>query len=48
MPVTTVERTIGDIVVETGKVGLARQAIADARQEGYISAGKAKTLRRLA
>jgi predicted transcriptional regulator of viral defense system len=47
MPVTTVERTIGDILVETGKVGLARQAIGDARREGYISAGKAKTLRRL-
>jgi predicted transcriptional regulator of viral defense system len=47
MPVTTPARTIRDIVLETGKVGLAREAIADARREGYISSREVRTLRRL-
>jgi predicted transcriptional regulator of viral defense system len=46
LPVTTVARTIRDIVVGTGKLDLARQAITDARREGYLSAGEAKTLKR--
>jgi predicted transcriptional regulator of viral defense system len=47
LPVTAVERSIRDILTDTGKVGLARQAIADARREGYIDEKKAKGLRRL-
>jgi predicted transcriptional regulator of viral defense system len=47
MPITTIERTIGDILTETAKVDLALRAIADARREGYITADKAKGLRRL-
>jgi predicted transcriptional regulator of viral defense system len=47
MPVTSVARTIRDIVRETGKLALARQAIVDARREGYIGASEVKTLRRL-
>jgi predicted transcriptional regulator of viral defense system len=47
LPVTTIEKTISQILVETGRIGLARSALKDARREGYISSKKAVALTRL-
>jgi predicted transcriptional regulator of viral defense system len=47
MPITTIERTIRDILGGTAKVNLALGAIADARREGFITVDQAKELRRL-
>jgi hypothetical protein len=44
--VTTVEKSVLDVLHKTGRSGLARQAIKDARKEGYISAARAKRLTR--
>lgn len=44
LPVTTVETTILQIVEETGRLGLARGALQDARKEGYITSDKARAL----
>jgi predicted transcriptional regulator of viral defense system len=44
LPVTTVEKTILQIMEETGRVGLARGALRDARKEGYITSDKARAL----
>ena len=44
--VTTIEKTISQLVEETGRVGLARGALKDARKQGYISADKALALTR--
>jgi len=44
LPVTTVPKSVLDVWKETGKSGLARQAIKDARKEGYINAAEAKKL----
>src|SRR5580658_2260019 len=38
LPVTTVAKSVMHVLNETGRLGLARQAIKDARKEGYISA----------
>lgn len=46
LPVTTVEKSVLDVLHETGRSGLARQAIKDARKEGYISAASANRLTR--
>jgi hypothetical protein len=46
LPVTTIEKTISQLVEETGRVGLARGALKDARKQGYISADKALALTR--
>ena len=46
LPVTTVAKSVLHVVNETGRLGLARQAIKDARREGYISAAEAKRLTR--
>src|SRR3984957_14778548 len=46
LPVTTIEKTISQLVEETGRVGLARGALKDARKQGYISAEKASALTR--
>ena len=46
LPVTTVARSVLDVLKETGRSGLARQAIKDARKEGYIDAVEAKQLAR--
>ena len=46
LPVTTIEKTISQVVEETGRVGLARGALKDARRQGYISAGKASAITR--
>ncbi len=46
LPLTTVGRTVDDILASTGQVGIVRQAIADARREGYIDSGEAQRLKR--
>jgi hypothetical protein len=46
LPVTTIEKAISQLLEETGRVGLARGALKDARKQGYISAGKASALTR--
>jgi len=46
LPVTTVAKTVLDVMEATGKVGWARQAIRDARKEGYISAAELSRLTR--
>ncbi len=46
LPVTTVAKSVLHVANETGRLGLARQAIKDARKEGYISAAEAKRLTR--
>jgi predicted transcriptional regulator of viral defense system len=44
LPVTTVARSVLDLMGVTGRVGVARQAIKDARREGYISAAELNRL----
>lgn len=46
LPATTVAKSVLDVVDETGRLGLARQAIKDARKEGYINAAEAKRITR--
>lgn len=46
LPVTTVAKSVLDVLKETGRSGLARQAIKDAHKEGYIDAAEAKRLAR--
>ncbi len=46
LPVTTVAKSVLDVMDVTGRLGLARQAIKDARKEGYISAAELKRLTR--
>jgi predicted transcriptional regulator of viral defense system len=46
LPVTTIEKAIFQVVEETGRVGLARGALKDARKQGYISAEKASVITR--
>lgn len=46
LPVTTVARSVLDVMDATGRLGLARQAIKDARKEGYISAAELNRLTR--
>ena len=46
LPVTTVAKTVTDVMATTGRLGLARQAIKDARKEGYISAAELQQLTR--
>jgi predicted transcriptional regulator of viral defense system len=45
LPVTTVARTIDDLLQSGGRIDLGKQAIADARKEGFISADEAQRLR---
>jgi predicted transcriptional regulator of viral defense system len=47
MPVTTIHRTIRDILATTARTELARQATADARRQGLITAEEAKQLKLL-
>ena len=44
LPVTSVEKTILQIAEDTGRVGLAREALRDARKEGYITSDTARAL----
>jgi predicted transcriptional regulator of viral defense system len=46
LPVTTVAKSVLDVLNATGRLGLARQAIKDARKEGYISAAEVNRLTR--
>jgi hypothetical protein len=46
LPVTSIEKTVVDVLTETGRLELVRQAITDARREGYISAAEANRLKR--
>lgn len=46
LPVTTVAKSVMDMMATTGRVGLARQAIKDARKEGYINAAELQRLTR--
>jgi predicted transcriptional regulator of viral defense system len=46
LPVTTIERTITDLLQSGGRTDLMKQAISDARREGYVSDAGATKLRR--
>jgi hypothetical protein len=46
MPVTTVERTVTDLLSSGERLDLIRQAVADARREGFIGDSEARRLRR--
>jgi predicted transcriptional regulator of viral defense system len=46
LPVTTVAKSVMDMMETTGRLGLARQAIKDARKEGFISAAELQRLTR--
>jgi predicted transcriptional regulator of viral defense system len=46
LPATTVAKSVVDVVDETGRLGLARQAVKDARKEGYINAAEANRITR--
>ena len=46
IPVTSVERTITDTLISTRRTEFARQAIADARREGFLDKEQASRLRR--
>jgi hypothetical protein len=46
LPVTTVAKSVMDVMERTGRLGLARQALRDARKEGYISASESQQLNR--
>ncbi len=46
MPITTISRTVTDLLRSGGRIDLVRQAISDARREGRISAAEATQLRR--
>ncbi len=45
LPVTTIARTIADLLESGGRVDLVRQAITGARKEGFISDAEARRLR---
>ncbi|MGH9449727.1 MAG: type IV toxin-antitoxin system AbiEi family antitoxin domain-containing protein [Terriglobia bacterium] len=45
MPVTSIERTVIDVLTTTHRIDLVRQAIADARREGYLNSEHAARLR---
>jgi predicted transcriptional regulator of viral defense system len=46
IPVTTVSKTVTDLLRSGGRIDLVRQAISDARREGFISDTEARQLRR--
>ena len=46
LPITSIEKTVFDVLTSTGKVDFIRKAITDARKEGYLSATEAARLRR--
>jgi predicted transcriptional regulator of viral defense system len=46
VPVTTISRTIADLLRSGGRIDLVRQAISDARREGFINHVEARQLRR--
>ena len=46
LPVTTVAKSVLDVMEVTGRSGVARQSIKDARKEGFISAAELNRLTR--
>lgn len=46
IPVTTIDRTISDLLHSGGRMDFLKQAISEARREGYITAADAARLRR--
>lgn len=46
LPVTSIARTITDLLHSGGRLDLISQAITDARREGYISAAETQRIRR--
>lgn len=46
LPVTTVERSISDFLAASGRLDLVRQAVLEARREGYLDASQARRLQR--
>jgi hypothetical protein len=46
LPITTVARTVEDMLASSGQVSLVRQAISGARREGYINRAEAQRLAR--
>jgi predicted transcriptional regulator of viral defense system len=46
LPITTIARTVEDMLASTGQVSLVRQAISGARREGYIGRAEAQRLTR--
>ena len=45
LPVTTIEKAISQLVEETGRVGLARGALKDARKQGFPKSRKRQPIR---
>lgn len=48
MPITTIARTVADLLKSGERIDLIRQAISDARREGFIQESEARRLRRRA
>jgi hypothetical protein len=46
IPVTTISRTITDLLRSGGRIDLIRQAISDARREGFLNNAEVRQLRR--
>lgn len=46
IPITTIQRTIADLLHSGGRTDLLKQALSDARREGYITQATATRLRR--
>ena len=46
IPITTIDRTISDLLQSGGRTDLLKQAVSDARREGYITEADAARLRR--
>jgi predicted transcriptional regulator of viral defense system len=46
LPVTTIQRTVTDLLQSGGRIDLLKQAISDARREGYINDASATKIRR--
>lgn len=46
IPLTTISKTVTDLLRSGGRIDLVRQAISDARREGFIGDAEARQLRR--
>ena len=46
LSITTVTRTVEDVLASSGRVSLVKQAISGARREGFINRAEAQRLRR--
>ena len=47
IPLTTVARTVRDLLAAKGRIDLVRQAIGNARKEGFIDDAESRRLRRV-